>query len=319
MTIAIIDLGTNTFHCLIVQINDNGSYKILYKTKTQVKLGEGGINKKFIAPIPFRRGIVALRMFQETFKKYAVNKIFAFGTDALRTAKNTRDFITVAKQETDIDIQIISGDLEAEYIYYGVKQALNLGEERSLIMDIGGGSIEFMIANQKQIFWKKSYTIGAARLLEHFKPSDPITKDEITKIEKYLEDKLQSLFQAVKKFPANTLVGASGSFYTFFEMIAHRFFTPDIIKEKTEFEFSLDHFNIIHKELLSSIHQQRLQTKGIIPLRVDMIVLASILVDFIITRLNIRRMRLSSYALKEGILWEITQQLNFKTSGLGHA
>ena len=304
MIIAILDLGTNTFHCLIVEIKEDGTYKKLYKTKTSVKLGEGGINKNTIAPIPFKRGIVALRMFNAMLRKYSIDKLYAYGTAALRSAKNAKDFVKAVKDDLNIDVEIISGEKEAEYIYYGVRQALDMGKERSLIIDIGGGSVEFIIANKNQIFWKHSYNLGAARLLEQFNPSDPITPLEIKKIEQYLEKSLSLLFVAIKKFPTKILIGSSGSFDTFAEMIAHDFFTPKILQGKTEYEFLLDLYDATHQKLIKSTHSERLHTKGIIQMRVDMIVVASIFTNFIIKKLKIRRMLLSTYALKEGVLWE---------------
>ena len=199
MPLAIIDCGTNTFHLLIVEAKANGKFKIIFKTKAVVKLGEAGITKRFISAAPFERGLSALKSFAVKIKEYQAEQIYAFATAALRKAKNGKEFIALAEKQTRIKIELISGSREAELIYYGVREAVNMQEQTSLIVDIGGGSTEFIIANQRKIFWKHSYELGAALLLEKFKPSDPITESELGEIHTYLQQTLVPLFTACKK------------------------------------------------------------------------------------------------------------------------
>ena len=160
MRIAVIDLGTNTFNLLIVEVNSDKTYSHVFQTKISVKLAEGGMNEGVIAEIPFQRGMAAFKTHFETTKKYKVDKVFAFATSAIRSTKNGQLFVEQAKEETGIDIQIISGDREAELIYYGVHSAVEMDDDASLIIDIGGGSTEFIIANKNRIFWKQSFLLG---------------------------------------------------------------------------------------------------------------------------------------------------------------
>ena len=305
MRIAIIDLGTNTFNILIVEVDGNRDIKQLFQTKIPVKLGEGGINKGFIAPIPFQRGIDALVQYQLIIEEYSVDKTFAFATSAIRSANNGSDFVNISKEKTGIEVQVISGDKEAELIYYGVRSAVKMTNDPSLIIDIGGGSTEFIIANKDQIFWKQSFLLGAARLLEIFNPSDPITDKEIETIKNYLRQELQSLLDAVKKYPITELIGSSGSFDSLAEMIAHRFYTPEILKNITEYEFKLDDCSAIYDIIIKSTKAERTAMKGLVLMRVDMMVISSILVHFVVSELEIKKMRLSTYSLKEGVLWQV--------------
>lgn len=305
MRIAIIDLGTNTFNILIVEVDGNRDIKQLFQTKIPVKLGEGGINKGFIAPIPFQRGIDALVQYQLIIEEYSVDKTFAFATSAIRSANNGSDFVNISKEKTGIEVQVISGDKEAELIYYGVRSAVKMTNDTSLIIDIGGGSTEFIIANKDQIFWKQSFLLGAARLLEIFNPSDPITDKEIETIKNYLRQELQSLLDAVKKYPITELIGSSGSFDSLAEMIAHRFYTPEILKNITEYEFKLDDCSAIYDIIIKSTKAERTAMKGLVLMRVDMMVISSILVHFVVSELEIKKMRLSTYSLKEGVLWQV--------------
>jgi exopolyphosphatase/guanosine-5'-triphosphate,3'-diphosphate pyrophosphatase len=267
MNIAIIDIGTNTFDLLIAKIEPGQRPVELYNNKLSVRLGAGGLQKHVLTEAAMERACI--------------------------------------KKEFDIDIAVIDGDKEAGYIYTGVQHALDIGKEKALIMDIGGGSIEFIIADNATVFYEGSFNIGVARLLEKFKVSDPIQPVELKTVEAYLEQELQYLFQALVQFPAQTLIGSSGSFDTFAEVIAHRFHTPDILNNKTEYTFNLQEYALVHKQLIASTLEDRKKIKGIIEMRLDMIVMAALVTGFILKKTRIPAMRLSTYSLKEGVLWEL--------------
>ena len=303
--IAVIDLGTNTFNILIIETVSDTEYKKLYQTKISVKLGEGGINKGFIAPIPFQRGIDAMKVYKKTIEDFAVNNTFAMATSAIRDASNGNEFVQRVKQELGFDIKIISGDKEAELIYIGVRDAVKMNHEKSLIVDIGGGSTEFIIANNYEIFWKQSFKLGAARLLERTNPSDPITPDETARLVDYLNSELFPLIEAVNKYPIKELIGSSGSFDSLSEMIALNYYSIDIIKNKTEYQFNLEDFETLYHLVIKSTKSERLTMKGLISMRVDMIVVSCILLNYILKSLAISKMRSSTYSLKEGVLHQI--------------
>lgn len=305
MRIAIIDLGTNTFNLFIAEIISNGSYKKIYKSKISVKLGEGGINRNFIEEKPFKRGIRALKKHNATIQEHRVEKIIAFATSGIRSATNGEEFVQQAQKKTGIHITVISGDREAELIYYGVRSAVTMTDKLSLIVDIGGGSTEFIIANAEKIFWKQSFLLGAARILEKFNPHDPILENEIKEIENYLERELAPLFDAVKKFPVVELLGSSGSFDSLAEMISYRFHAIEDLKGKTEYTFHLPDCYEMYNVIIKSSVEERNRMDGLVKMRVDMIVVSAIFVNFIIQKLHITKFRLSRYSLKEGVLWEV--------------
>ncbi len=181
-----------------------------------------------------------------------------------------------------------------------------MGDEKSLIIDIGGGSTELVICNQKNIFWKHSFELGAALLLEKLKPSDPITIEEINKLNAYLDKELAILFEAIKKYVPARLIGSSGSFDTFAEMILVQN-NKSPLGKRISYEFYMEDYFNVHQRLIKSTTQQRMQMKGLIKMRVDMIVLASSLLTFVLKKTDIKKMTLSAYALKEGMLFDILQ------------
>ena len=307
MRIAVIDLGTNTFNLLIVDMGEDQGYKILYNNKLPVKLGKSGIDKKEIRPDAITRGLNALERHLQTIGEYKVEKTYAFATSAIRSARNGDQFVKLAKQRCGIDVEIINGEREAELIYYGVKQAVRLTDDKVLILDIGGGSNEFIIADKDTIFWKKSYPLGVARLLSKFKPSDPISIEEIEFISNYLEERMSDLFEEFKKHKITTLIGASGSFETIAAMIRAddpNFESGTSLSPESNL-IDLTDFENLYQKLINSTLKERKQMKGLESMRLEMIVVATLVVKFILQKLKLRVMIQSNFALKEGVVYEL--------------
>jgi exopolyphosphatase/guanosine-5'-triphosphate,3'-diphosphate pyrophosphatase len=299
MKIAIIDMGTNTFHLLVAEIETQG-FKILVQEGIPVKIGVGGINRGIITEAAIGRALEALKKFKEDLDELAIAKVFAFGTSALRNAKNGTEVVFKIRETTGIETQVISGDEEATYIYRGVNLALNLGKEKSLIMDIGGGSVEFIIGNGEEIFWKQSFEIGAQRLLEKFQKHDPILTAEIDELNLYFRERLVPLLEAISFHKPEILAGSSGSFDTMSEIYCIQ--SGIELKNSPETPLTQEAFENIYKDLIAKNRQERMQIPGMIEMRVDMIVVASCLIKFILSQFSFKEIRVSSYSLKEGVL-----------------
>jgi exopolyphosphatase / guanosine-5'-triphosphate,3'-diphosphate pyrophosphatase len=289
---------------MIARVHDNGEFVVIDKEKIPVKLGEGGINNQLISHTPFQRGIKAMKTHKAKIDRFEVDHVLAFATSAIRSAKNGHEFVEKVFDETGIQIHAISGDREAELIYYGVKQALDLGNKKSLIMDIGGGSTEFIICDRSTMYWRHSFDLGAARLLEEINPSEPITKQEVKRLKNYLKEQLQLLWAACEIHDVDTLVGSSGSFDSLAEMIYYKFHTAENPLVKTEYDFDLKHFDAIYKVLIQSTIEKRFKLKGLAAMRVEMIVVAVIMIKFVFKKLKLKSMRLSTFSLKEGMLYD---------------
>ncbi len=302
--VAVIDLGTNTFNLLIAELLPSGKHSIVYTTQVPSRIGEKSINDNKIIPAAFERGIQCLRDMKEFTDEYQVDKIFAFGTSALRGAANGSDFVQSAKKETGINITIIDGNREAELIYKGVQLSYPFDDSLKLLMDVGGGSNEFIIGNKDKIFWRHSFNLGVARLMYKFTPSNPMKAEEIKSIEDYLSTEMQILWDALEKFPTTDMIGCAGCFSSFHEMICAQ---KNIeLNDKSTYEIiALQEYQEIHKMLLPSTFEERMETPGLIFMRTDMIVLGTILVNLVLQKAQIKNLYLSKYALKEGVLNEI--------------
>jgi len=300
MRVAVIDLGTNTFHLLIAETTGN-QLEILYKTNVPVKLGEGRINDNIIIPAAFERGINCLKDFSKIIANYQVDKIRATATSAVRSAENGKDFVDAVNERTGINIETITGDEEAELIYQGVKLSGAI-TDLSLIMDIGGGSVEFILCDTETLIWKKSYNIGAARLMQQFFKSDPINDGDKNAILFHIQNQLTDLFDICEKHQPKVLIGSAGAFETFAELIIRKNNLKADINTAKTFAFNFDDYIATSIKLLNATHKERTEMPGIIPLRVDMIVIAVLITNYVLGRLKINRLTLSTYDLKMGVL-----------------
>lgn len=306
MKIAVIDLGTNTFNLLIVEKDNIGGYKKLSSNRIPVKLGEGSINKGFIGEIPFIRGISALKEYSKIISEQKINTVVALATSAIRTAKNGLDFVAKAKSEAGINVEIIDGNQEAELIYLGNRKAVKMNGDLSLIMDIGGGSTEFIIANSETILWKQSFLLGAARLLELLKPSDPMTEVEMKTLNSFFDEQLVPLKEACQKHKPVELIGSSGAFDSIVDMMAGEYRT-ETLSDKTEYNIDLEKYFPLSEKIIASTYEQRLKTKGLIEMRVDMIVISCLFVNYILKTFNLKQLRVSTYSLKEGVIFNLNK------------
>jgi len=299
--VAVMDLGTNTFHLLIAE-GQMPHFKQIVHLHEAVKLGEGGINDGIIKPAPFERGITAMKLFRQHLDDTHTQQFTAIGTSAIRNARNGKDFIEQVQAQTGITIEMIDGDTEAQYIYQGVKASDCLSAQNALIMDIGGGSVEFIICNDKELLWKQSFEIGAARLMAQFHHHDPIDPASIEALQFYLDEKLPTLFAAVEKYGIDDLIGSSGAFETFACLAEFEKGTDLNLKETIKYSFELSELLAVTSRLINSTHQEREGNKNIIPVRVDMIVVTSVITRYIISKLGIKNVQMTTYSLKEGVL-----------------
>lgn len=303
---AVIDLGTNTFHLFIVEINEK-ELKALYKEKIAVKIGQNGISQGKIAPDAMKRALHTLMIYKSLIDQFEVEEVMGIATSAIRNAQNGQELVDKILDQTGIKIEVISGAREAELIFKGVKAAMNIGSNNQLIMDIGGGSVEFIIGNNEELLWKQSFEIGAQRLLDQFHKTDPMPKESLEEIFEFLDRELAPLRAAIKAYRPQSLIGCSGTFDTLCEIYKAEnglATSPNNTVQSLPF----DAYRDIHRDLLIKNKQERLAIPGMVSMRVDMIVVASCLISYVTEHLQTVKIMASSYALKEGLLYESEQK-----------
>jgi exopolyphosphatase/guanosine-5'-triphosphate,3'-diphosphate pyrophosphatase len=292
---AVIDLGTNTFNLLVFEKLAN-NFHMIHVDRVPVGLGLGGILKNEIAPDAFERGIATIQRFYQVAQELNVIEIRAFGTSALRDAKNRADFCREVAVMTGIQIQVIDGQQEANYIYKGVK-LVHEYTEPAFIMDIGGGSTEFILADQHQMLVMESFNIGVSRMLQQFSLSDPLSADDLSRVERFLQDHVGDFFQ---QHPCSTLIGASGSFETFYEFI----YGKQYLEELKSAELAFDPLMRVLNQLIGMTEEERMCNHHISDIRKRMIHLAAFKTKWVIEQMGATKAWISPASLKEGVMSE---------------
>jgi exopolyphosphatase / guanosine-5'-triphosphate,3'-diphosphate pyrophosphatase len=297
--IAVVDMGTNTFLLVIAEKKER-QLKTIYHDRIATKIGKGGINNGLLTEAGIDRAMLALKQFDQKAKELEATKLLAIGTSAIRNARNQEVLLKRIQLETAFVAKVISGEEEADLIYRGVRMAIAIPSSKALIVDIGGGSVEFIIADATQSFWKQSFEIGGQRLIELFHYHDPIEPIEVQNIYHYLSEKLEPLFTALEKWKPHLLIGSSGSFDTLSEIYCAQNEIP--YTNEPETPLTIDAFRLISQTLQTKTRAERLKIKGMIELRVDMIVVGCCLIEYLLDRYPFQRITVSSYSLKEGAL-----------------
>jgi len=291
---AVIDLGTNTFHLLIVESSGNNSFTELYRERIIVHLAENGIQT--LGSKPYNRALKTMQHYSKIISKHQVSKVTALGTAALRTAANGPQLIEEINKTTGIQIQAITGDEEARLICQGTRLAVPMTEEPVLIMDIGGGSVEFIIANNAKQFWAQSFPIGVSVLFNQYHKNDPISTKEVATIHRYLVQMLFPLKEQLDHYKFQAMVGASGTFDVLENILVE-------VKQDPNFSsIQTSDFKAVFKRWQYSKLEERLANIDIPDTRARWIVVAFILIDFVVNLTNIDTIWISKYAMKEGVI-----------------
>ena len=321
--VAIVDCGTNTFTMVIVDLVAVNWVEI-FRLRCQVFLGKGGFASAAILPDRFAKGLDSLGILKEASQNYDVDEVRVFGTSALRDASNSSDFLAKAKAKVGWDIEIIDGDQEAELIQSGVQLTVSNVDVPLMIMDIGGGSLELIIlapgeSGNWEKRWARSFDAGVSRLAEFGKPADPLTEAGVQRYSAYLNETLASMTEAIHLHQPECLVGSSGSFDTFMELVQQAQSVPDdsrddlrddsaavskvVVAHPPVQRIDRDGFASVHSQLIGLDFAARLALPGMAPARARLIPLSSMLVQHVLDLLpSNSKLYQSSYALREGAL-----------------
>lgn len=305
MRVAVLDLGTNVFNMILSEFTPDGGCNMVKEYKCAAKLGAGGLSDGLIAPVAFETATAALDKIMEVINKAGgADKIIPYATSAVRDASNGPEFAQYLNHKYGFEIRIIPGEREAELIFKGIMESVgdlrdSTGKfatgENALMLDIGGGSNEFIITDGAKILWKRSFPIGMARMREKFNYTDPIPKEVMEEFLQFNNDILEELWEMVEKLRPAIFIGSSGSFDTFKDLIFNCGY-----RELPSMELSKEDLKELDCKLVASTAQQRLQMPGMSQIRVDYIVLASVFTQFVLQKVNPRVVYQSSFSLKEG-------------------
>ncbi len=300
---AFIDIGTNTILCLIAELKNDGSFDILDDLAEITRLGQGVHQTGRISPEGEERSLKVLQRYLERCKRLNVEEIIAVGTSALRDARNSAEVRARFKEQLGLDVRVISGDEEAAYSFLAVQKGLPLNRRELLVVDVGGGSTEFIRGNAAGVVEAISINVGSVRLTEQFLRSDPVQTEECEKMVVAIEKKLTRLpNQWLKDNSILTLVGIAGTFttlsavekklvcYTHGEVHGSRLTLTEVRRQVALFQ--------------GKTIMERKAIPGLEPKRADVILAGACLIERIMTLFHSERVIVSDQGVRYGLLHE---------------
>ncbi len=290
---AVIDLGTNTFNLLIAEVSE-GKFQELYVAREAAMIGDG-INDGVISEKALIRANRILEKYRAVCDEYGVPSVRCLGTSALRDASNAAVFKQDVLTKYQFNIEIISGEDEAQFIYQGIRFIDNF-QEPGVIMDIGGGSTEFIHADSKGVNELTSLDIGVSRIYQYLEKPEVLSNEHLDRQLRYMESRVSPEFDSMR---SSKMIGASGSFETFLSMLKQESVSRKVHKEPIDKKELLE---VIDWTIHSSL-SERMDNEWIIPIRKYMIPIAAYKVKWAMERLGTERVIISPYSLKEGALW----------------
>ncbi|MCF6271534.1 MAG: Ppx/GppA family phosphatase [Melioribacteraceae bacterium] len=308
--LAALDIGTNSFHLIVVSVSHSGSFEIIEREKEVIRLSEGNIGDiKFITPNSTERAIAAINKFNKIAESYGAT-LRAVATSAVRESLNKNEFLKSVYERTGVKVEVISGLEEARLIYLGILKAVPVFDVESLSIDIGGGSTEFIVGKKGKIEYSNSLKLGAVRLSQMFFPNFVLTAQKIEEARKWVEGIIAPVISKIKNRNIESVVGSSGTILNIGMMI--RALRNEGKGENlilNNFEFSADEFQEIEAMVLNKkTLEERKNITGLEDKRVDIIPAGVIILSTIFKKLDIKKLIISDYALKEGIILDLVDK-----------
>jgi exopolyphosphatase/guanosine-5'-triphosphate,3'-diphosphate pyrophosphatase len=305
--LAAIDIGTNNILCLIAELANDGQFAVLDDLADITRLGEGVDHSDEISAEGEQRSLETLKRFMGRCQELGVEEIVAAGTSALRDANNSSAVRSRFKKELGVEVRVLSGEEEAAYSYLAVQRGLTLGSQDRLVIDIGGGSTEFMWGTEEDMDRAQSLDVGSVRLTERFLRSDPVRDEECDALIRAIDGALGSLLGPREPSGALVLVGIAGTFTTL----------AAVEKQLTRYSHSEVHGSAL---TLDEVRRQvqlyrgktiakRKKIAGLEPKRADVILAGAWLAERIMSLFHGDRVIVSDQGVRYGLLHERADQL----------
>jgi exopolyphosphatase/guanosine-5'-triphosphate,3'-diphosphate pyrophosphatase len=300
MKVAAIDIGSNSIHMVIVEVNGSGSFEVRDREKRMVRLGSG-TQAGNLPAAAMRRGLSALREFKSLADRHGVEKIIAVATSAVREAKNGEEFVERAGEETGIWPLAVSGEQEARLIYLAVVHSVHLLGKRTAIIDIGGGSVELAIGKGRDLVWAASEKLGVLRMSERFVHSDPLARKDELALQRHVQLTMAPHVERARELGFDSAVGTSGTALAV-GALAYEFETGSRAHMLHHVTVSAGAVHAVRKRLTALDLRARLKLPGLDARRADIIVAGSVVLDTLMRSMGVKQLTLCEWALREGIL-----------------
>lgn len=292
LRLAAIDVGSNSVHMIVAQADSDGAVTTLWRVKEMVGLGRISFPSNELSKQAMDRAIASLARMKQAATQRQAEKIVAVATSAIREARNGGDLIERIKRELKLYVKVISAREEARLIYLGVRASRDLGTQPHLIIDIGGGSVEFIVGNAEEARLLESRKLGAARMTAQFIHSDPISKHDLHDLKDHYEQVLKPLVARIQALRPVMCLGTSGTL----ENIA------SLCSSGQQKRIIANRLFRLEEKLIRSTRKDRDRIRGLDDQRKDQIVAGVILVGMLMRMLNLKQIDICGAALREGLL-----------------
>ena len=299
MRVASIDIGTNTILLLIAGL-DVGKVNPLFEMETIARLGEGVQKKGVLSQAAMTRGFQTLSQYMQRCRSMGVERVFAVGTSALREASNAYDFLRMIEERLGLTIDIISGEEEALFSFLAVVR--DLGESDNspiLVVDVGGGSTEFILGKGDRVYGWVSLPLGAVRFTEQFLFSDPVREEEWQGMEKAIQERLSQIPRAGEPVKMVAVGGTATTLASVEQGL------KDFVVEK------IHHFHLTREALRNQLHLYRSKTieerkniPGLAPARADVILAGAAILSMAMEELDCPSVLVSCHGVRYGVLYK---------------
>jgi exopolyphosphatase/guanosine-5'-triphosphate,3'-diphosphate pyrophosphatase len=301
MRLAAIDIGTNSLHMIVVQVQADLSFEVIDREKQMVRLGAGGLDGRALTPEAMGLALQVLSKFSRLAESHQVDHIIAGATSAVREAENGGEFLHAIISQTGIRAKVISGTEEARLIHLAAAYGLGLSGEVAVVVDIGGGSVEITRGTGPAVDIGRSFKVGVIRLTERFVKSDPISSREERKLVRHVESELDAHLTQIVEAGFDRVVGTSGTILSLGAIAAaegERAAAGGLRNRRV----AAKQIHRVRKQLTSLNLEKRLQVPGLDPRRADLAVAGAILLDTILKRLKADEISLCDLSLREGLV-----------------
>jgi exopolyphosphatase / guanosine-5'-triphosphate,3'-diphosphate pyrophosphatase len=302
--IAALDLGTNSFHLLVADVQPDGHFEPIAAEKAMIRLGDVVSREGRITEAAAEVAISTVRRFRLLAEAAGATELHACATSALRSAANGDEIVDRIEAETDVAVEVISGRREAELIFGAIRAAVVLEPSPALCFDLGGGSVEVMVGDAAGLRVGVSEPLGVGRLSTRFVHSDPIGKQERRELRDHLVEVLSPVAAQVAPLGPKLVVGSSGTLEDLAHMVAARR-DAEVPISLNQLTFTRDEFLPLHKEILGSTATERLRMEGLETRRVDLIAAGSLFLATAMELFEFDEMTISEWALREGIVLDV--------------
>ncbi|MDD1677158.1 MAG: Ppx/GppA family phosphatase [Methanomicrobiales archaeon] len=312
--VGFIDIGTNSVRILVVRIEKGVSYSVLTRQKEVVRLGEGEFRgESYLTTDAMDRATIVVRRFAELARSFGAEEIVAVATSATREAKNQGDFIAQLRGQTGIDVHVISGREEARLTYLGVSSGLCLDSSQALFIDIGGGSTEFAVGDQRDFVFLDSKKLGALRIAALFPPDNKdgsISGRLYAKMKDFVTEVLADTIKHLHSFRIDYAVGSSGTLESLAEITMRRCSEPGDKRQTNGQEaVECDDLQATVAKLRSLPLAERKKVAGMNPDRADIIIQGAVIIEVLMEALGLTELRVSDRGLREGLLLDYLSRM----------